>query len=144
MVRVGIKEMRPQKFILVRQARFVPIGLILCSLFLAFTSSLWWLLSIPFVVIGALFTAPNLNFVNGFFSYVSIVLGSILTIFYFPVGIAVLLGIVFSFFGSAIEMLIFSQPVSPEDKGQYRSNVRSFKGSFDPTQQEEQQEEQHD
>jgi hypothetical protein len=51
--------MKPEKLILVRQARFVSIGLILGSLFLAFTSSLWWLLFIPFVVIGALFKDLN-------------------------------------------------------------------------------------
>jgi len=57
--------MRTEKIMLVRPARFVPAGLLVAAVVLSIVVSPWWLLSIPFVAIAAMCTAPNLNLANG-------------------------------------------------------------------------------
>jgi len=102
--------MSSEKFITVRRASFVPVCLLVAAAGLGIVVSPWWLLSIPFVVIGALFTAPNLNLINGMPSYLSMVAGLILIRFHEPSGLAVLAGAVLSFYGCALEMRIFAKP----------------------------------
>ncbi|MCX6894494.1 MAG: hypothetical protein NTZ16_03105, partial [Verrucomicrobia bacterium] len=68
--RLGI-SMSTEKVIMVRRARFVPVCLFVAAVVLGIVMSPWWLLSIPFVAIGALFTAQNLNLINGMPSYLS-------------------------------------------------------------------------
>ena len=102
--------MSTEKVIMVRRARFVPVGLFIAAVVLAFMVSPWWLLSIPFVAVGALFTAPNLNLVNGMPSYLSMVGGFVLMRFHEPSGLAILAGVMSSFYGSALEMRIFAKP----------------------------------
>jgi len=97
------------KVIRVRRARFVPVGLFIAAVVLAIMASPWWLLSIPFVAVGALFTAPNLNLVNGMPSYFSMVGGIVLMRFHEPSGLAILAGVMVSFCGSALEMRIFAK-----------------------------------
>lgn len=70
----------------------------------------WWLLSIPFVAVGNLFTAPNLNLINGMPSYLSMIAGLILMKFHQPAGLAVFVGTAASLYGSALEMRIFAKP----------------------------------
>lgn len=106
----GLFSSHTSKVIMVRRARFLPACLLGACVVLGIVLSPWWLLSIPFVVIGALFTAPNLNLVNGMPSYLSMVAGFILTRFHQPSGLAVLAGVVTSFYGSALEMRIFAKP----------------------------------
>jgi len=60
-----------------------------------------------------LFTAPNLNLINGMPSYLSMLGGIALTQFHEPSGQAMLAGVVTSFFGSAIEMRYFAKRVAP-------------------------------
>mgnify|MGYP006445404047 CR=1 FL=1 len=95
---------------MVRRARFVPMGLLIVALVAAMVVSPWWLLSIPFVAVGASFTAPNLNLVNGMPSYVSMVCGLIILRFHEPSGVAILAGVILSFYGSALEMRVFARP----------------------------------
>lgn len=102
--------MSTEKVIMVRRARFVPVGLFVAAIVLAFVVSPWWLLSIPFVAVGALFTAPNLNLINGMPSYLSMVAGFVLMRFHEPSGLAVLAGVMSSFYGCALEMRIFAKP----------------------------------
>ena len=104
------ERMSGDKVILVRRARFVPITLMIAAVVLAMVVSRWWLLSIPFVAIGAFFTAPNLNLINGMPSYVSMVAGFVLMRFHEPSGLAVLAGVLSSFYGSALEMRITAKP----------------------------------
>ena len=98
------------KVIMVQRARFVPASLFVAAVVVGVAVSPWWLLSIPFVAIGALFTAPNLNLVNGMPSYLSMIAGFILMRFHAPSGMAVLAGAAASFYGSALEMRIFAKP----------------------------------
>ena len=93
----------------VRRARFVPALLFATAVVLGCVVSPWWLLSIPFIAIGTRFTAPNLNLVNGFPSYLSILAGIILMRFHVASGSAVLVGTAASFYGSALEMRVFGK-----------------------------------
>lgn len=98
------------KIIIVRRARFVPVLLLIAGVLAAIFVSPWWLLSIPFVAVGNLFTAPNLNLINGMPSYLSMIAGFILMRFHQPAGLAVFVGAAASFYGSALEMRIFAKP----------------------------------
>jgi hypothetical protein len=98
------------EWMMVRRARFVPACLLIGAVVLGVFSSPWCLLSIPAVAIGAAFTAPNLNLVNGLPSYLLMLAGFILFQFHEPSGGAVLAGVVSSFYGSAIEMRILAKP----------------------------------
>lgn len=77
---------------------------------LAIVFSPWWLLSIPFVAVGAVFTAPNLNLINGMPSYLSILAGFVLMGFHEASGLFVLAGVMPSFYGSALEMRLLAKP----------------------------------
>src|SRR5882762_10508892 len=102
--------MSTEKVIIVRRARYVPLCLLCTAMVLGFALSPWWLLSIPFVLVGTMFTAPNLNLINGLPSYVSILAGFILMRFHVPSGMAVLAGAAAGFYGSALEMRILAKP----------------------------------
>jgi hypothetical protein len=102
--------MAADKMIIVRRARFAPVCLCIAAVVMGIVASPWWLLSIPFVVIGNLFTAPNLNLVNGLPSYASMLAGFILMRFHQPSGLAVLLGVGAGFYASALEMRILAKP----------------------------------
>src|SRR5262245_30921806 len=102
--------MNTEKVIMVRRARFVPLCLLVTAGALGIVVSPWWLLAIPFVAIGALFTAQNLNLINGLPSYFSMVGGFVLVRFHEPSGMAVLAGVISSFYLSALEMRILAKP----------------------------------
>ena len=94
-----------------RRARYVPAALVATALGLAALVSPWWLLSIPFILIGTLFTAPNLNLIDGSLSFLSMIGGFILLAFQGAAGLAVLTGVAASFLGSALEMFLTAKPV---------------------------------
>ncbi len=102
--------MGTEKVFIVRRARFVPVLLLIAAVLAAVFVSPWWLLSIPFVAVGNLFTAPNLNLINGMPSYLSMIAGFILMRFHPPAGLAIFAGSAASFYASALEMRIFAKP----------------------------------
>ena len=106
--------MTSAKIIMVRRAWVVPMGLGVVAAVVSALVSPWWLFSIPFVIIGAVFTAPNLNLADGFLSYLSMVIGLIVTCFQAPSGLAMLVGTVASFLGSALEMRVRAKPYQAE------------------------------
>lgn len=82
----------------------MPAGLCGVAVVLTIFASPWWLLFGPFVIIGRVFTAPNLNLANSLPSHASMVGGALLMKFHQAAGTAVLAGVIFSFYGSALEM----------------------------------------
>ncbi len=104
--------MSGNKIILIQRARFAPAILAIGAVVLGVVASPWWLLSIPFVIIGTLFTAPNLNLINGSLSYLSMIAGLVLLRFH-PAGVVILLSTALSFYGSALEMRICAKPFGP-------------------------------
>lgn len=102
--------MSTEKVIMVRRARFVPVLVLIATILAAIFVSPWWLVSIPFVAVGNLFTAPNLNLINAMPSYLCMIAGGILMRFHQPSGAAVFIGTAASYLGSALEMRIFAKP----------------------------------
>ncbi len=102
--------MSTEKVILVRRAKFAPLALCLAAIVFGIVSSPWWLLSIPCVLLGTIFTAPNLNLINGMPSYLAMVVGFILMRYHHASGLAVVAGTAAGFYVSALEMRIFAKP----------------------------------
>lgn len=92
-----------------RRARFVPLILFAAAVVLGIVVSPWWLLSVPCVLLGSLFTAPNLNLINGMPSYLAMIAGFILMRYHHAAGLAVLAGTAAGFYLSALEMRIFAK-----------------------------------
>ena len=92
------------------RARIVPAVFTIAAILLSILVSSWWLLSIPFVAIGTMFSAPNLNMFNGLPSYLSMVVGFAIMTFHKPSGLAILAGAMTSFYLSALEIWIFAKP----------------------------------
>ena len=107
-------NMTEGQWIMVPRARFVPVCLCVVAVVLGIVVSPWWLLSIPFVVIGSIFTAPNLNLVNGLPSYLAMFAGLILMRYHHASGLAAGAGTAASFYMSALEMRILAKPVCNE------------------------------
>ena len=97
------------KYFTIKAARFVPVGLCIAAILAGIFVSPWWFLSVPFVLLGSTFTAPNLNLVNGLPSYIAILVGFILYKIHPPSGSAILLGVVAGFYGSALEMRLLAK-----------------------------------
>lgn len=110
------------KWFIIKPARFVPASLTVAAIIAGFTFSPWCFLSIPFVLIGSAFTAPNLNLANGMPSYLCILAGWILVFLHQPSGLAILVGTMTGFYGSSLEMRIFAKPAT------HRNHSRIFLG----------------
>jgi hypothetical protein len=91
------------------RGRFVPALLILVAGIAGSLVSPWWLLSIPFVAVGAEFSEPNLNLARGFPSYLSMGVGWLLMQFHQASGLAVFTGAAAGFYGSVLEMLTLAK-----------------------------------
>ena len=107
--------MTVEKFIVVRSARFVPVILLACGIWMGCTDSLWWFLSIFFIVIGWFSAAPNLNLANGMLAYLSMIGGYILMNYHRPSGTVIVVSTAAAYFLSALEMRVFSKPWNPGD-----------------------------
>jgi hypothetical protein len=95
---------------MVRRARFVPPVLCAAAVVLGVVASPWWLLSVPCVLLGTLFSAPNLNLINGMPSYLAMLAGLILMRYHHSSGLAVFAGTAASFYMCALEMRVFAKP----------------------------------
>ena len=106
--------MANQKIIMVRRARAAPVLLLLAAGYAGITQSYWWFLSIPFIAVGWVCAAQNLNLANGMLAYLSMVGGFILLHFHRPLGAAIALGTMAAFYLCAIEMRVTAKPYIPE------------------------------
>ena len=107
--------MAPEKIIVVRAARFVPLLLFTAVLWMGMARSNWWFLSIPFIGIGWVCASPNLNFGNGMLAYLSMLGGFVLMQFEESPGAAIAAGAAVSFYLCALEMRICAKPYLPSD-----------------------------
>ena len=105
--------MTTEKIILVRGARIVPVALLVAAISIGISHSAWWLLSIPFIWVGWICAAPNLNLANGMLAYLSMIGGFILMQFHEPSGAAIAAGAAASFYLCALEMRITAKPYDP-------------------------------
>src|SRR5476649_2002269 len=100
-----------QRIYLVPMAIFAPAILTIATPFVAFHESWWYLLALPFIWLGSVCSAPNLNLANGCLTYLAMIVGFVLVAFFRPVGLAILFGAMSGFYLSAIEKWIRMRPV---------------------------------
>lgn len=108
--------MQEQKIIIVRRARVVPVLLAVAAVAMGVTQSAWWFLSLPFIAVGWICAAPNLNLANGMLAYLAMVAGFVLLHFHKESGLAVVAGAMAGFYLCAIEMRLTAKPYNPEKK----------------------------
>ena len=96
---------------LVPQAVFVPICLSVGTLVLGIAGDSWWLLALPFVLLGAYCAAPNFNLADGFLALIAVVIGALLSYFHTQAGVAVMLGTSTSWLLSSLEKGMRAVPV---------------------------------
>jgi len=99
--------------IMVRSARLAPVLIAAAAVAMGITQSAWWFLALPFVAIGWMCAAPNLNLANGMFAYLSMIAGFILLRIHEQSGLAVLGGAAGSFYLCALEMRLTTKPYNP-------------------------------
>ena len=119
------------KMIMVRSARLVPVLLLIAAIWMGFTRANWWFLSIPFVAIGWMCAAPNLNLANGLLAYLSMIGGFILLKFHEPSGAAIAVGAAAGFYLSALEMRVTAKPYTPESTPDAKNEDRTNKSQQD-------------
>lgn len=101
--------------IFVPRAVLVPSLLSVVAVGGAFLDTWWWLASLPFIWLGSICAAPNLNLVNGCLAYVAIAVGFGVTAYFRPLGLAILGGACGGYFLSSIEKGVRERPVDPKD-----------------------------
>ena len=84
-------------------AVIAPVVLVVATVFLAIAVSPWSLVAVPFILLGSLCAAPNMNLANGLLAIVAILLGIGVAYLHREVGSAIVLGTVASWFLSSLE-----------------------------------------
>src|ERR1044071_8462665 len=83
-----------------------PLALSAVAIGLGFTSSAWTLIAVPFIALGSLCAAPNLNVADGLLAIVAIAVGLILSHFYASIGHPIWLGTIAAWLLSSVEKRI--------------------------------------
>lgn len=104
----------PDYFIL-RPAIYPPVLIAVIAGSLAVTSSAWWLLAIPFGILGTICGQPNLNLADGCLAVLAAFAGLALTVVHAPSGVAIACGSFGGMIMGSIEKHIFAKPVFKED-----------------------------
>jgi hypothetical protein len=95
-------------------AVFVPVILCVGALALVLEGNLWWLLALPFVVLGSLCAAPNLNLADGFLTMVAVIIGVVISQFHAEAGTPIIWGAFASWLLSSFEKRIRMKPIYEE------------------------------
>jgi hypothetical protein len=104
----------------VRPAVFVPTALSVVALVASLMFSRWCILSIPFIWLGAICAAPNLNLADGCLAYVAMIVGFMVAVFFKPpVGEAIIVGTLCSYYMSVGEKNLRARPVTLEEEERF-------------------------
>ncbi len=87
-----------------------PVLLGLAAVYFAVTKDLWMLAALPFIALGSVCSAPNLNLADGFLVVVSALIGLVLSCIFEPLGVAILAGSAAGWLGGAVEKRIRMKP----------------------------------
>jgi hypothetical protein len=88
-----------------------PIVLICIAVYFGFTRDYWLLCSIPFIVLGSICAAPNLNLADGCLVMIAIVIGvAVAALLFRRLGEAIVAGSFAGWIGGAIEKRIRMRP----------------------------------
>ncbi len=75
----------------------------------------WWALAaLPFIWLGSLCAAPNMNLADGCLVYLSFIAGAVIWAFFKPLGMAILFGAVTGYFASAVEKCVRMKPIQDD------------------------------
>lgn len=100
-----------QKPYLVFPSVVAPIILSCLAVYLGFTRDYWLFASIPFVVLGSICAAPNLNMADGCLAMLAIIIGIGIAVFLSPtLGGAISMGSLAGWIGGVIEKTIRMRP----------------------------------
>jgi hypothetical protein len=103
----------PEKVTYIQVSRpvFAPLLLAAISITVGILDAPWSFAALPFIYLGSFCAAPNFNLANGFLVLVSALAGYVVSFFHGPLGFAILLGSVWSWILSGIEMKLRAKPV---------------------------------
>lgn len=99
-----------ERVYIVRPAVFAPAILSVIAVVAAIQESWWFLAALPFIWLGSVCAQPNLNFANGCLAYLAMIVGFAVTMFFKPLGFAIVAGAVSGFYVSAVEKRIRMRP----------------------------------
>lgn len=108
---------------LIKRAVIAPVVLVVTIVGLALTSSFWWLVGIPFAILGTLCGQPNLNFVDGCLVWIAILLGAIIAPFHREIGGAIAISSMAGWILGAIEKNVFATPLDEEQLKKYCDSI---------------------
>jgi hypothetical protein len=93
----------PGQVYVVPRLVYTPAILSAVALLVAGTRSWWALAAIPFIGLGCLCAAPNLNLANGCLAYVSMIVGLLLGGIHGPLSFSIFAGTAAGLYGGALE-----------------------------------------
>ncbi|WP_169980787.1 hypothetical protein [Tautonia rosea] len=102
----------PGCWYLIPPAVVAPVVLSGVAIVATFVVSIWSLVALPFVWLGARCAAPNLNLANGCLAYVAIFVGFLLSSWHEPRGLAITFGAIAGYSGGVIEKRLRMRPYS--------------------------------
>lgn len=108
---------KPILYYQVRRPLKVPLSLTVIVFVCAPLIASWVLLAIPFIWLGAICAAPNLNLVDGWLAWVALLFGVTLFHFHQPnAGIPIVLGTGISYIFSSFQMYTTAVPIYEYDE----------------------------
>jgi hypothetical protein len=103
-----------EPFYLIPPAVFAPVALTVAAIVASSIESWWILFALPFIWLGSICAAPNLNLADGCLTYIALILGFVVAEFFHPLGFAMVAGSILGYCGSAAEKWIRMRP-APDD-----------------------------
>jgi hypothetical protein len=105
----------PAGYIL-KPAVVAPLALSAVAIYLAVSQSPWWLLGLPFSILGTVCGQPNLNAADGCLAYTSSMIGYALSFVHRPSGLAIMIFSLMGIILGSIEKRIFAKPFFETDE----------------------------
>ena len=72
----------------------------------------WWLAALPFIYLGEVCAAPNMNMADGFLAWLALFIGLIVLTFCLPLGMAICTGTMLSYVTSVCEKTMRMRPAT--------------------------------
>ena len=94
---------------------FAPTIISVVALVSGLATTRWALLSLPFIWLGAICSAPNMNCANGCLAYLAILSGLVVSVFCKPVGLSIFAGAAAGFYGGVLEQNLRMRPADDDD-----------------------------
>ena len=95
-------------------AKVAPLLCGAAAIFVAVAWTPWALCALPFIYVGSICAAPNLNLADGFLVIVSVFIGIGVAFLKREIGVAILLGAAISWMLSCIEKVITAKEIRNE------------------------------